>query len=438
MNWLILIIISYLIIRQTHGRKATKEAKKETKTKKITWERFDREGWAFDCDSGEIRAKMDISEFYPNEEIEIIGEKNLTVHKTKDFKIGTSQLQKKNPTDMAMIVQNLLTEGLVYMEAIAGVGGRGKILVLRKSKVYLIKCMGIKGEKVDQVRGKCKKCYTEEPIRHKGKTKFINKVTKIIQDDSEQVECNSTQSLFQYLREAVNDQKLIEFSNKEVTFSLWKDKRFSRDIAKLLNKESALNLIRIEEGVIHGDMSGQIIITQIQLFLRMNAAKIAIAWGVLEVAGILGIITAGRIFKVTWWKIATILSTIAKICNETRNSCLQVKLDDRAQELKKLQWNEIQILGNDEVGSKKETYREHMHKHLNQIYICLDDMIPMLKEYERINQWESLKNKINMKAIKMNYEIVGGVERQMNIIARRNLGIVNETEKKEEEKDSEV
>ena len=263
-------------------------------------------------------------------------------------------------------------------------------------------------------------------------------MTRIIQDDSEQVECNSTQSLFQYLREAVNDQKLIEFSNKEVTFSLWKDKRFSRDIAKLLNKESALNLIRIKEGVIHGDMGGQIIITQIQLFLRMNAAKIAIAWGVLEVAGILGIIIAGRIFKVTWWKIATILSTIAKICNETRNSCLQVKLDDRAQELKKLQWNEIQILGNDEVGSKKETYREHMHKHLNQIYICLDDMIPMLKEYERINQWESLKNKINMKAIKMNYEIVGGVERQMNIIARRNLGIVNETEKKEEEKDSEV
>ena len=37
----------------------------------------------------------------------------------------------------------------------------------------------------------------------------------------------------------------------------------------------------------------------------------------------------------------------------------------------------------------------------------------------------------------MNYEIVGGVERQMNIIARRNLEIVNETRKEEEERDNE-
>jgi len=55
------------------------------------------------------------------------------------------------------------------------------------------------------------------------------------------------------LKEAVNDQKLIEISNKEVTFSLWKDKKFTRDIAKLLNKESALNLIRIEEGIAKWD-----------------------------------------------------------------------------------------------------------------------------------------------------------------------------------------
>jgi len=386
---------------------------------------------------GEIKAKMDLSEFYPEEEMEIVGEKNLSVHKMRDFKIGTSQFLEKNPTDTAMIIQNLLTEGLVYMEAIAGVGGRGKLLVLRKDKVYLISCMGVRGEKVDQIEGKNKKCYTEEPIQYKGKRKFINKVTRIIQDDSEQVECNSSQSLFQSLKQAVNDQELIEFSNKEVTFSLWKDKKFSRDIAKLLNKESALNLIRIEEGIANGDLSGQMVITQIQLFLRMNAAKIAIAWGVLEVAGILGIVVAGRIFGVTWWKIATILSTIAKIYNETRISCLQVKLDERAEELRKLQWNEIQILDNDETGSKKETYKEHVHKHFDQIYDCMDDMIPRLKEYERTNQVESSRNKIDMEAVKMNNEIVGGVQRQMKIITRRNLGIVNEAEKKEGGKDDE-
>ena len=37
--------------------------------------------------------------------MEIVGEKNLSVHKAKDYKIGTSQFQKKNPTDMAMIVE---------------------------------------------------------------------------------------------------------------------------------------------------------------------------------------------------------------------------------------------------------------------------------------------------------------------------------------------
>ena len=219
MNWSILVVVSYLIIRQAHGKGATKKGKKDPKTCLITWERFDREGWAFDCDMGEIRAKMDLSEFYPEEEMEIVGEKNLSVHKMRDFKIGTSQFLKKNPTDTAMIVQNLLTEGLVYMEAIAGVGGRGKLLVLRKDKVYLISCMGVRGEKVDQIEGKNKKCYTEEPIQYKGKRKFINKVTRIIQGDSEQVECNSSQSLFQSLKEAMNDQRLIKFSNKEVTFS---------------------------------------------------------------------------------------------------------------------------------------------------------------------------------------------------------------------------
>jgi len=182
MNWSILVIVSYVIIKQAHGRRATKEVREELETRKIKWERFDREGWAFDCDLGKIKAKMDLSEFYPEEEMEIIGEKNLSVHKMRDFKIGTAQFQEKNPTDTAMIIQNLLTEGLVYMEAIAGVGGRGKLLVLRKDKVYLISCMGVRGEKVDQIEGKCKKCYTERPIRYKGKTRFINKVTKIIQE----------------------------------------------------------------------------------------------------------------------------------------------------------------------------------------------------------------------------------------------------------------
>merc|ERR1712055_1066326 len=108
--------------------------------------------------------------------------------------------------------------------------------------------------------------------------------------------------------------------------------------------------------------TGRMIITQIQLFLRMNAAKIAIAWGVLEVVAILVIITAGRTFAVAWWKIAVILSTIAKICYETRKSCLQAKLDDKAEELRKLQWDKMQISGNDETGSKKEAHKEHVHR----------------------------------------------------------------------------
>merc|ERR1711990_772091 len=157
----------------------------------------------------------------------------------------------------------------------------------------------------------------------------------------------------QSLKQNVNDKKLIKFSNKEVTFSLWKDKKFSRDIARLLNKESALNLIRKEESMANGDSTGRMIITRIQLFLRMNAAKIAITWGVLEVVAILVIITAGRIFAVAWWRIAVILSTIAKICYETKKSCLQAKLDEKAEELRKVQGDKMQIWGNDETGSEK-------------------------------------------------------------------------------------
>ena len=436
MNRSILVIVSYLIIKQAHGRRATKEVRKELETRIIKWERFDREGWAFDCDLGKIREKMDLSDFYPEEEMETVGEKNLSVHKMRDFRIGTSQLLKIKPTDTAMIIQNLLTEGLVYMEAIVGKVGRGKLLILRKDKVYLISCIGVRGEKVGLVKGKCKKCYTERPIKHEGKTKFINKVTKIIQSDSEEVECNSNRSLFQSLKQAVNDQELIEFSNKEVTFSLWKDKKFSRDIAKLLNKQSALNLIRIEEGSANGDLSGEMIITRIQLFLRMNAAKIAITWGVIEAVVILGIVIAARTFGVKWWRIATILSTIAKIYNETMRSCLQAKLDERAKEVRNLKWNQIQIVGNDEAGSKKKTYKEHVHDHLDQIYNYINAMVPRLGEYERINKWESSRNRIDMRAVRMNSEIVIGVQRQMEIITRRIRGTVNETEKKEDGKDS--
>ena len=130
MNWSILVIVSYLMIRQAHGTIAIKGIIKEMKTRRIKWERFEKEGWAFDCDIGKIKAKMDLSELYPDEEMEIVGEKNLTVHKMKDYKIGTSEFHNKNSTDMAMIIQNLLTEGLVYMEAIAGISGKGKIMVL--------------------------------------------------------------------------------------------------------------------------------------------------------------------------------------------------------------------------------------------------------------------------------------------------------------------
>ena len=114
-----------------------------------------------------------------------------------------------------------------------------------------------------------------------------------------------------------------------------------------------------------------------------------------------------------------------------------MKLDERAEELRKLQWNKIQILDNNETGSKKETHREHMHKHFDQIYDCVDDMIPRLKEYERTNQAESYRNKIDMEAVIMNNEIVEGVQRQMRIIVRRSQGIVNETEKKGRGEDDE-
>ena len=78
-----------------------------------------------------------------------------------------------------------------------------------------------------------------------------------------------------------------------------------------------------------------------------------------------------------------------------------------------------------------------MHKHLDQIYSCIDDMVPRLGRYERINQWEAAKNKIDMKAIKMNNEIVIGVRRQMKIIAGRKQRTVNMTEKKEDGEDNE-
>ena len=86
MSWSILVIMSYLIIGQTHG--ATKKRKEDPETCLISWERFDKEGWALDCDMGEVRAKMDLSEFYPEEEMEVVGEKNLLVHKTKNISIG--------------------------------------------------------------------------------------------------------------------------------------------------------------------------------------------------------------------------------------------------------------------------------------------------------------------------------------------------------------
>ena len=300
--------------------------------------------------------------------------------------------------------------------------------------MYLIRCVGIRGERVNQTKGETKKCHAEELIQYEGKRKYINKVTRMVQDDSEEVECNSSQSLFQSLKQNINDKKLIKFSNKEVTFSLWKDKKFSRDIARLLNKESAMNLIRKEESMANGDSTGRMIITRIQLFLRMNAAKIAIT---LEVVGILVIITAGRIFAVAWWKIAVILSTIAKICYETKKSCLQAKLDEKAEELRKLQWNKMQILGNDETGSKKETHKEHVHRHFDLIYDYMDDMVPRLKEYERTNLAEAYRNKIDMQAIIMNNEIVGGVRKQMKMIVRRSQGIVNGTEKKGRGEDDE-
>ena len=97
----------------------------------------------------------------------------------------------------------------------------------------------------------------------------------------------------------------------------------------------------------------------------------------------------------------------------------------------------MQIWGNDETGSEKETHKEHVHRHLDLIYDYMDNMVPKLKEYERINQAEAHRNRIDMQAIIMNNEIVGGVRRQMKLIVKRNQGIVNGTEKKGRGEDDE-
>merc|ERR1711990_1229418 len=122
---------------------------------------------------------------------------------------------------------------------------------------------------------------------------------------------------------------------------------------------------------------------------------------------------------------------------ETRKSCLQAKLDDKAEELRKLQWDKMQISGNDEMGSKKETHKGHVHRHFDLIYDYIDEMVTKLREYERINLVETYRNKIDMQAVIMNNEILEGVRKQMKKIEKRNQGIVNGTEKKEREEEKE-
>ena len=360
----------------------------------------------FDCNLGKIHEVGELKDLYHKREVVTengtkyvyIGPVNYTIEETEVF--------NQFPTQMTGIIQTLIAEDLFYMQALEGERGLGKILIRNEEKLYLIRCKEVTAKKMPQIE----ECYVDETVWYKEGLYFVNAATRILQKNSEKIQCGSKVSLFYQLMEAVNDQKLIKLNNKAITFSLWKGKTFTKDIAKLLNKESTKHLMESEEGVAYGDLSGRKIMAQVQLFLRLHTAKIAITWGVLQVIGILAVVAIGRWHKVKWWKIITILSSIAKVVKETKESIIQAKLDRKMEKLKIVQRSRENLVDESEEETTKmephirvrptnETHKEFVHRHLENVYICIWNMEERMEEAERKNREEKARNSEKWKAI---------------------------------------
>merc|ERR1712212_1346494 len=316
-----------------------------------------------------------------------------------NYTIRETKILNQTPTQMTPLVQTLIAEDLFYMQALEGEKGMGKILIRNEEKLYLIKCKKVTAKKLPQIG----ECYVDEMVWHGGKTHFVNAATRILQHNSERIQCGSRLSLFFQLVEAINDQKLIKLSNKAITFSLWKGKTFTKDIAKLLNKESTRHLMESEEGIAYNDLSGKKMMAQVQLFLRLHTAKIAITWGILQILGICAVVAIGRYHKVKWWKIITILSSIAKVLKEMRESILQSKLDKKARRLRLPQRSKEDLLDmkeeevttiepHCETEPANETHKEFTHRHLELIYVCIYNMVERMQEAERRNKEGRTRN----------------------------------------------
>ena len=357
----------------------------------------------FDCNLGEIHEVGKLSDLYnkigkgkPWKD----GEKvRYNFIKPINYTIKETRILNQTPTQMTPLVQTLIAEDLFYMQALEGEKGMGKILIRNEEKLYLIKCKKVTARKLPQIG----ECYVDEMVWHRERKQFINPATRILQHNSEKIQCGSKISLFYQLVEAVNDQKLIKLNNKAITFSLWKGKTFTKDIAKLLNKESTKHLMESEEGIAYNDLSGKKIMAQVQLFLRLHTAKIAITWGIVQFLGICAVVVIGRYYKVKWWKIITILSSIAKVLKEMKESILQSKLDKKARRLRLPQRSKEDLLDmkEEEVTTMEpyceteptnETHKEFTHRHLEVIYTCIYNMVERMQEAERRNKEGRTRN----------------------------------------------
>jgi len=357
-------IVIYLLFNLSQGRGETSE---------------DYETDIFDCNMGKIHEVGKLSDLYNQ-----IGKMkkprkdgNITRYnfiKRINYTFMDTERFDQTATQMTPLVQTLIAEDIFYMQALEGEKGMGKILIRNKEKLYLIKCKKVTARKLPQIG----ECYVDEKVWHGERIQFINPATRILQHNSERTQCGSKISLFYQIVEAINDQKLIKLSNKAITFSLWKGKTYTKDIAKLLNKESTRHLIESEEGIAYNDLSGKKMMAQIQLFLRLHTAKIAIMWGILQILGVCTVVAIGRYHRVKWWKIITILSSIAKVFKEMRESILQSRLDKKARRLRLPQRSKEDLLDTKEeevteiephceLKTASETHKEFTHRHLELI-----------------------------------------------------------------------
>ena len=382
----------------------------------------------FDCNLGKIHEVGKLSDLYHKAGAKLPWKEEdkfrYTFIEPINFTIRETKILNQSPTMLTGLIQTLISEDLFYMQALEGKKGMGKILIRNEEKLYLIKCKKVTAKKLPQVG----KCYIDESVWYKGKTQFVNAATRVLQSDSEEIQCGSRLSLFYQLVEAINDQKLIKLSNKAITFSLWKGKTFTKDIAKLLNKESTRHLMESEEGIAYGDLSGKKVMAQVQLFLRLHTAKIAIAWGVLQFMGICAVIVIGKYHKVKWWKIITILSSIAKVFKEISESILQSRLDRKTEKLRLLQRSKENLLDGDEKEvtamepyhestPANETHKEFTHRHLDQIYICIYNMVERMAEAEKRNREGKSRNSGKGRITAGEDEIKEKEERGMELVS---------------------